>query len=328
MNTLITPDEVIRFFPGNSIDPNIFASVIFEAEQRFAVPVIGYQFYQQLCTQKNVMVNAGNIDFLQQFFSARNITLTYGSTVNAIDLLTVQQANAALWNNALWPYLAKCVYFAAMPANYAKFSSSGIVKNNPSPTFLDSSSAGTSSGISLADLKYLRDDVLLQSISVLEDSLKAYLSLNSASFPLVPNTCRQEEKPSRKSGLVFIYEDDDDDCHDRRRDCRPNNNQTAPAVVPDTNYMTCSITALIKTDPDATATYMLCNMQSIPAEYAPGNTLVLPNLIKKYVTGIMTLNGNPVTTPFNSASGTFDNTANGGFNDGDVFIFLYNEKMS
>jgi len=322
MNVLITPDEVLRFFPGNSIDPNLFSSVIFMAEQRFVVPILGPTFYQQFCTQKNVTVTSGNITELQAYFTNRNITLNVGDIVNAIDLPTVNPVNATLWNNVLWPYISECIKFTALPSNYAKFTSQGIVKNNPAHTFIDSSNAGTSSGISLDDLKYLRNDVLLQNISILEDTLKTYLFLNATLYPCVPNIKNEDKEKSRKSGLVFIY--DEDDCDNRRERYMPPPSPN-PVTVPYT--MTCSITALIKTSPDG-STYTLCNLQTIPAQYPIGNTLTLSNLIGKYVTGIMTLNGNTVSIPYNAATGTFDNTAGGGFNDGDTFIFLYNEKMS
>ena len=142
--------------------------------------------------------------------------------MNAIDLSTVPAVNLTLWNQTLWPFIAECVIFSALPANYAKFTSSGIVKNNPNPTFIDGSASGTSSGISLNDLKYLRDDILLQNISVLTDSLEKFLYYNKANYPLLPNElCEKfcdKEKPqsTRKTGFVFPT-DDDDDHSDRRR---------------------------------------------------------------------------------------------------------------
>ncbi len=88
-NVLITPDEVLRYFTGNSVDPNIFSAVIQVAETRFAIPLLGYPFYQQLCTQKNITVTTANQATLQAMFPATYNTLQPGNIVNAIDLVGV-----------------------------------------------------------------------------------------------------------------------------------------------------------------------------------------------------------------------------------------------
>lgn len=330
MKTLIAPDEVIAFFPGDSISPNLFSSVVYEAEQRFAIPLLGRKYYQQLCAQKSVMVTASNITYLQQFFNARKITLTVGTLVNSINLLTVTAEARLLWNNVLWPLIAKCVYYAAMPNNYAHFTTAGIVKNNPVASVLGDKST-ESVGISLSDMKYIRDSVLLDSINLMTESVKQYVRENRALYPHIPVECYEVKNANRRTGIMFIYDDDDCGCDSRAsrrgKDYHCDNQPGTAAGQKEPNYMTCTLKAKIATDPNPDATFMLCNMDSIPAEYPVGDTLTIPMLINGYVNDIMTLNGNTVNIPFDPATGTFDNTSGGGFNDGDLFIIMYNQIM-
>lgn len=315
VNILITPDEVLRYFPGNSIDPNIFSSVIQLAETRFVVPVIGYSYYQTLCIQKNVVVTDANRATLQSMFPATYNILQNGNIVNAIELATVSPANAALWNNALWAFIAQCVMFTALPANYAKFTSSGIQKNNPNPTFLGESSQGTSSGISLNDLKYLRDNILLQNISVMQEALEKFIFFNKTSYPLVPveSYCKWDassnKKEVRNSGIVFIYDDEDDCCEGRSFV----NNVPGPAPIPIPQTRACTLVLNIVASPDATHLYLLCNLQTIPLEYPAGNTIVIPHLIGKVVNPNILIALTPCFCPTNPATGMLDNTAGGGF---------------
>lgn len=309
-NVLITPDEVLRYFPGNSIDPNIFSSAIQLAEQRFVVPLLGYAFYQQFCTQKNVLVTPSNIATLQAMFPATFNTLQVGNIVNAIDLVTVTAENVLIWNNVLWPFIAQCVMFTALPANYAKFTSQGIQKLNPAPAFLDSSAAGTSTGISLRDLQYLRNDILLQNISVMQDALEQYICANKASYPLIPAHTyskweKEAKKDTRKSGLVFIY---DDDCDDR-----PYNNTPAPAPTPVPQTRACTLVLNIVASPDPSHLYLLCNLNTIPLEYHAGNTLTIPHLIGKIVNPNILVGLTPCYCPTDPGTGELDNTLGGGF---------------
>ena len=330
MNTLITPDEVIRFFPGNSIDPNLFSSVIYGAEQRFCIPILGYAFYQQLCAQKNVLVTSANIATLQAYFTARNITLRLNDLVNAIDLATVAPANQILWNSVLWPFVAECVMFNAIAKNYAKFTSSGIIKNNPSPSIIDSSAtAGTSAGISLNDLKYLRDNVLLQNISVMTDSLERYLVANYASYPLIPqDVCNRwcqdgKKQETRKTGFAFIYNDEDCD-YDRFPSYAPP--MPTPTPIPQTRA--CTLIINIVVSPDVSHVLLLCNLQTIPLEYPVLMTLTIPHLIGLTVNPVIQINNAmPFVCPYNAITGTFDNTLGGGFNDGDTVVINYNEVI-
>ena len=328
LNTLITPDEVLRFAATASLDPNIFSSVIYGAEQRFIVPILGYNFYTQFCNQKNVTVTSSNIGTLQPYFTSRNITLTIGGIVNAIDLPTVSTANALLWNTVLWPFLAECVKFSALPANYAKFTTAGIIKNNPAPAFLDSSAGGTSAGITLGDLKYLRDSVLLQTINVMTEAVEKFLCANQASYPLVPSEVLDRwgydgrKKDTRRTGMIFIY--DDDDWEDRRNVYIP----SGPAPTPIPQSRSCTLILDIVETPDPTQQYLLCNLQTIPLQYAVGSTLTIPHLIGLIVNPVIQIdNGQPFLCSYNGSTGTFDNTAGGGFVAGNTVVINYNELV-
>jgi len=311
VNVLITPDEVTRYFPGNSIDPNIWSSVIQLAETRFVVPILGYNFYQQFCAQKNVVVTSGNQAALQALFPANYNALQISNIVNAIDLITVSSANLALWNNVLWPFIAQCVMFTALPANYAKFTSQGIQKNNPSPTFIDGSAGGTSAGISLNDLKYLRNDVLLQNISVMQEALEKFIYANATQYPLVPcesyNKWGDDKvKDTRTSGIVFIY--DEDDCDDKRRNY---NNAPPPTPLPIPQTRACTLVLNIVASPNPAHQYLLCNLQTIPLEYPAGNTLTIPHLVGLTVNPTILIGLTNVYCP--TVNGVLDNTAGGGF---------------
>lgn len=311
-NVLITPNEVLRYFPGNSIDPDIFSSVIQLAEQRFVIPLLGYGYYQQLCTRKNIVVDSSNQSALQALMPPTSSALQIGWIVNAIELPNVTTADAALWNAVLWPFIAQCVMFTALPANYAKFTSSGIQKLNPTPAFLDTNAGGTSSGISLNDLKYLRNEVLLQNISVMQDAMEQYLFNNRSSYPLVPcETYNKWDKDiaqdTRKTGLVFIY---DEDCDN---DCRHDyNNAPMPSPAPIPQTRSCSLVLYIVASPNPGHLYLLCNLQTIPLEYPAANTMTIPHLIGKVVNPNILIGLTPAYCP-TSPLGELDNTAGGGF---------------
>lgn len=332
-NVLITPDEVTFLFNRQVIDGNIWKSAIQIAEERFVRPVLGSAFYDSLCAQKNITVTTGNITQLQGFFDAEwgpgKITLELGDCVNAIELISVTAQNATLWNNYLWKFIYEAVYFTALPEVYAQFSNAGVIKNNPSPTFLDGNTqGGTSSGIGLNDLKYLKDDVLLQRISVMQDALERYLCENAASFPLYPkkNHIWDEHgrrQSSRKTGFIDIYSED---CDDERTYIAPSQN-----VAPAPSYRACSMQLQIKTTPNPSNAYTLCNLTTIALEYPEGMTLTVPHLIGKTITYPIYVGNNPISVmPFDILTGTLDNTANGGFSSdpsANTITINYNEVV-
>lgn len=329
-NVLITPDEMNRMFEYNSIDPNIFMAAIQIAEQQFVVPILGYNFYRDFINQKNVVVTSGNIAALQVYFTPRNITLELGCIVNAIELITVSPENALLWNSVLWKYIYECVMFVALPENYAKFTSSGIQINNPNPSFIDGSAQGNSAGVSLQGLKYLRDNRLLNRVSVMSDALEQFLCANYRSYPLYPTPYKWDKGvkvESRKSGFVDIYADDED-CANWGHHSTP-----VPTPVPAPRTLSCSMIINIVASPNPSNTYTLCNMQTIARDYPAGNTLTIPHLIGKVVNPTIYIDSSPNVIIMDTATGTFDNTAGGGFNvntDGPptTIVITYNEIVN
>lgn len=349
-NTLITPDECTVKLPNSSLDSKKWIAAIELAEVRFVMPLLGWNLYNAICAEKNIIVDAGNLSALQAIFTAQfgtdpttgdpNVTLVVGNIVNSIDLGTVSAANRNLWNQALWNYVFNCVWFIAFTENYAQFSSSGLQKNNPLDSAIGSDHAA-SVGISLNDLKYLSDRILLDRINPLQDYVEQWLCVNRASYPLYPYAnCEDRETTDgqygkrRTSTFINIYEDDDEDECWRNRNNYP---VPTPSPTPTPVTSTCSMVLQIVTTPDGTL-FLLCNLQTMPAQYAASaTTLTLSNLVNKYVNASGAFyNGNPVTIGptntglvigYNQATGTFDRTLQGGFNDGDTFSFLYTETM-
>ncbi len=210
-----------------------------------------------------------------------------------------------------------------MPANYAKFTSAGIIRNNPNPMFVDEShGGGTSTGITLSDLKYLRNDVLLQNISVMQEAVEKFICANQSDYPLIPRQSyskwEKDSADTRKTGLIFLY---DDECD---KPCS-NVSVPAPASIPQTRA--CTLVLNIVTTPDPSQQYLLCNLQTIPREYPAGNTLIIPHLIGKIVNPNMLIGLTPCLCPTDPATGTLDNTAGGGFPAGTTVIINYNELV-
>lgn len=345
--TLITPDECTAKISNASLDSVKWLPIIEIAETRFVIPLLGWNLYYDICNQKNVTVTSGNIGTLQAFINAQFApgvipTLVVGMTVNSAELVTMPAAYQSLWYQALYNYVFNCVYLLALTDNYASFNSSGIQKANP----LDSSLGGASAakvGISLPDLKFLNDNILLGRINPAQDFLESWICANVANYPLYPyQNCQhrfdEHGNISRTTGFVNIYEDEDD-CWGRHHS-RNNFPIPTPSPTPQPAKVTCSISITIVPIPDGTL-YPLCNLQTIPAQYAPSTTtLQLTNLIGKNVNAIGLYNGAAITIGtgnttmqigYNIATGTFDRTLQGGFNgDGtnnDTFTFDYTETL-
>lgn len=222
---LITPDECMRQFSGNKLDPNIWSSSIEIAEERFVRPVLGDDLYNDICSEKNILLTSGNLATYQDLINTQNganaQTLQVGWYINAYELFANSGNNtnyASLWTTCLWKFCYEAVFFVALAENYVKMTDSGVIKNNPTPGFIDSnSSQGTSAGANLKDIKYMRDDTMLQRISIMRDKTINYLYDNYALFPLYPqklvDQTKHHKNSSHKDSFINIY--DDDDCRHR-----------------------------------------------------------------------------------------------------------------
>lgn len=193
---------------NNNLDSGKLLPAIEIAELRFIQDptVLGFDFYSQLATEKNRTVTVDNIADLQAKFNAQpgnTVQLKVGDVVNAAEFLS--PANLTLWYNVLWKYDAECVHYMALTENYSDFSSSGIQKNNPIASAVASTSA-ESVGISLADLKYLKNSWLQERIEPLRMALMGWLRANSGHYP--GWGCGEPEKNSPYVDLG-IYRDQD-----------------------------------------------------------------------------------------------------------------------
>lgn len=334
-NVLITSSECQNKF-GGAIDPSKWNNAIEIAEARFVLPLLGYNLYTDMCNAKNVVVTSGNIALLQSYFDAQytpagTVTLTVGMIVNAVELPTMSAAYQLLWNSNLWKYVYECVYFVALSANYAQFSAQGIMKSNPIASAIGDTHTA-SVGISLNDVKWLEDRSLLDRINPLQTVLEQFLCTNKGSYTLYDSRRCEDcnKKSQRTTSFILDVYDEDDSYYHKHKEVQP----VTPVPAPFTT--TCGILIKISATPDGTL-FALCNLQTMQSQWVGGNTLTLPNLIGKpvLISGAF-YNSSPViigTTNtggqigYNQATGTFDRTIQGGFNDGDTFTFLYTETM-
>lgn len=347
--TLITPDECTAKLPNASLDSAKWKAAIELAEIRYVEPILGWNLYTDICTNKNALVTSGNIVALQAIFTAQfgyepdgttpKVVIAVGQTVNSIDLVTVSAAYKNLWNNALWNYVFNCVYLVAIVENYAQFTSSGVQKANPLDSAIGTTSAANV-GISLNDLRFLNDKLLLDRVNPLQDYLEKWICVNITQLPLYP-VCKCQDRWEMKGGeivsrttqFINIYEDEDNNWHKGWWDNNWPIPSPTPTPVPVT--ATCSIILTIATSPNGTL-FLLCNLNTISAQYVPGMTLFIPDLVGKNVNAIALYNGGTVTIGvtntssvigYTQATGIFDRTLQGGFNDGDTFVFDYTETM-
>jgi len=210
---LITSDEVVKKISVQSIDPHIFLAAIEIAEERFIRPLLGTDMYEDMLSKKNVIVTDANKEDLQTHIALKDgndiYQLQNGDVVNALELLPSNYKK--LWTERLWKLTAECVYLVSLPENYAQFTSAGIIKNNPNPSFMESGSKGQSSGIDLKDIKYLTDKIMMERVEPLRVSLQDYLVRNAAQFNLYPVAKLEEcKKPARVTPIVTgIYKNRD-----------------------------------------------------------------------------------------------------------------------
>lgn len=204
-NVLITADEVVKKVNVSSIDPHVFLAAIEIAEERFVRPLLGYDLYEAMIAQKNVVVTEENMADLQEHITLKDENGIYrlkeDDIVNALELFTTASYKT-LWKERLWKFTAECVYLLCISENYAQFTTQGIVKNNPSPAFMESGSKGQSSGIDLKDVKWLTDSAMMGRIEPLRVALQEYLHRNGTLFPLYRVNCNDEVKPARTTGWV------------------------------------------------------------------------------------------------------------------------------
>lgn len=222
--TLITAKEVIRKAPvDQSIDSRILETSIEVAEERYIRHALGGKMYEDMTTQKNVTVTDDNLSDLQAKVGS-GTTLKTGDIVNASELLS--PAYLDLWTRHLWKVVAEAVYCSSIATNYAKFTSQGMMQNNPSVMGVSDFQGPRSASIGIKDAKWMLDKAYFDRVNPLISAMQEYICNNKVSFPLYGSLdkCRCDDSGNvisdRKSPIMLSMYDDDDDtgcgCHKRR----------------------------------------------------------------------------------------------------------------
>jgi len=216
--TLITPDEVIAKLPSShTLDPKRILSAIEIGEERFIKNAICRSFYEKLICEKNKDVTADNLAELKEkvteSLSAEEAEkLVVGDIINSESFLT--EANKKLWRRYLWKLTAEAVYLIALPENYAKLTSEGIVKSNPEVP-IASAGTGESVGIKLHDLKALMSIGMNNRVDPLISSMHEWICDHKKDYPLYCKKCDCDTdgvSANRKTSIALgIYDQEFDE---------------------------------------------------------------------------------------------------------------------
>jgi len=222
-NVLITTDEVIFHAPTqHTLDPKMIEHSIIIAEERFIRPALGFDFYEALKTEKNLLITSGN-QAAQQILLEASMgtqpegvefpTLAEGDIVNAWEYLS--EANIELWKEVLWKFTAEAVMVLAFPEAFVQFSSAGTIHNQPASGPMNTSGIVTPE---LRSVKWAMDKKLMERIEPMRQSLHLWLCKkqkeDSAAYEDYTKDCACNEDGvafKRKSDFILgIYDDDDD----------------------------------------------------------------------------------------------------------------------
>lgn len=221
-NVLISPDEVLFHGPTNhTFDIRNIESAIIIAEERFISPALGYDMYQALIAQKNLVITAGNIAAQQTLFDAsqatgaQSYTLKEGDIINAFEYMNAE--NLSLWKMHLWKLVAECVLLIATPDGFVQFSSEGVIHKNPQSGPMIQTGAVTPD---LRSVKWVMDKKMQDRIDPLREAMHMWLckqkEADSSKYELYEKycDCNADGVPfKRKTDLVLgIYDDEDEEC--------------------------------------------------------------------------------------------------------------------
>jgi len=162
MTTLIKPAEVVNtgvYRPAPTtarFDVNVIAPHILSAEERFLLPVLGVDLYDDLVLKQNAAES------------------NYNPSVGAIVLkFPNDPAYESLWTSYLMRYTAYCIFYEVLPFLAVQVSSKGIYQND--------SEFAQNQGIS--GVRFLQDN-MMQKIDNLKPLLEIYLCKNKTALPL------------------------------------------------------------------------------------------------------------------------------------------------
>lgn len=217
---LITTDEVVFHAAfEHTIDPRQIQQAIIIAEERIIRNSLGFEFYEFLRGQKNVLVTSANKTTLEAQVNgsmepgAEPVTLVIGDLVNAREFLSLE--NMMLWDEYLWKLTAEAVRFAAIPQNYAAFTSQGIVHN--APGIINSGLNGSNTATpDLKTAKWLVDRALSDAVDPMAEAMHVWLckKKRAGMFGLYSKYCDCNGdgiSSQRKTDILLgIYDDEDD----------------------------------------------------------------------------------------------------------------------
>lgn len=219
-NVLITPQEVIyHAATGHTVDERMILQNIIIAEQRFVAPILGFDFYESLITEKNVTVTSGNQSTLLADINAYASTIgtdvftvsdiPEGTIINASEKLSAD--NKILWDQHLWKLVAECVECVLILPSWLQHTSQGQQKNNPEVIGGNGQNSVTGD---LKDVKYKEDKYIQNRIDPLTESLKYFLCKNNNKYPLYKCVSESDGVSyQRKSPIIFgIYDDNETTC--------------------------------------------------------------------------------------------------------------------
>lgn len=326
-NVLITVDEVIvKAAMDDKPDVKYIRNSIEVAEERYILPVLGEAFYEAFVDAKNKVVTAGNRSSLLELINASRVTagknaieesqLPIGTVVNSIEF--VSEEYKQLWNRYLWKVTAEAVDIIGIVPTWLRTTGQGQQMN--SPQSITGTMEGAASG-GRRDVMYKVEGMVQQRLNPMIERMKKWLCDKTAWYPLF-DTCNCSKYTgisNSKGGIILgIYDDEEV-------------KETFVPVLPGKpapRRQECIIKVVIAAEPDESKEYMLCNLQTIPKEYPEGNTLTIPHLANKYICWpIFIDNEVHMDMDFDLATGTFDNTDNGGFQDGTKITIKYIETL-
>lgn len=210
---LITTDEVMFHAPtDNNPDVRYILQSILVAELRFIKPALGAALYDSLCDTKNVLVEESNKVALEALINdgrptdREQLKLVVGDYVNSTDYLS--NSEKKLWHTHLHKIIAECVYFCALPTNHSRFTTKGVVQDNPKSQV----GSGGSTTIDLKDLKHLMDRALEDRVFPLLEAMHQYMCAEKYSGYLRDCGCDSSGNvlhPRKTEIILSMYEDDD-----------------------------------------------------------------------------------------------------------------------
>lgn len=162
MKTLIKPAEIVNtgiYRPAPTtarFDINIISPHVKSAEERFIIPILGVNLYNDMVDKQNAAES------------------NYNPAVGAIIEKFPLDANyEEFWVNYLMRYVAYSVFYEALPYIGLQVSSKGVFQLN----------SETAENLGINGVRFIQDN-MMQRLSDLEPLIKSYLCENKADFTL------------------------------------------------------------------------------------------------------------------------------------------------